>query len=168
MSASGVTRRAWWVRVVILAVAVGVALGMGIWQTMDARRIDQAADAPARKAVVEAAQSTVVTLLSYTPDNAETQLKANLPLLTGDFHDSYDKLISDVVIPGAREKNITATAQVPAAAVESLTRDRAQVIAFINQSVKTGTDAPKDTASSVRIGMRKIDGRWLIEAFDPL
>jgi Mce-associated membrane protein len=34
--------------------------------------------------------------------------------------------------------------------------------------VVVGHDAPTDTASSVRVALDKIDGRWLISKFDPV
>jgi hypothetical protein len=55
-----------------------------------------------------------------------------MSLLTGQFRDSYTQLINNVVIPGAKEKKITSTAQVAAAAVESLTRDKASMLVFVN------------------------------------
>jgi Mce-associated membrane protein len=88
-----------------------------------------------------------VKLLSYSPDNVESQLTSAATLTTGAFHDSYTRLIEDVVIPGAKEKTITATAVVPAVAVESLTATTATMIVFINQTVTVGSATPEDTAS---------------------
>ena len=45
-----------------------------------------------------------------------TELHAARDLLTGDFRDSYTSLTNDVVIPGAKQKQISAVATVPAAA----------------------------------------------------
>jgi Mce-associated membrane protein len=107
-------------------------------------------------------------MLSYQPDTVEAQLNGSLSLLTGEFRESYDSLIHDVVIPGAREKRITAIAAIPAASVVSLSRDRATLLVFINQTVTVGTAEPSDTASSVRMGMQKIDGKWLVAEFEPV
>jgi Mce-associated membrane protein len=39
---------------------------------------------------------------------------------------------------------------------------------FVNQTVIIGADAPTDTASSVRVDLDNVDGRWLISGFDPI
>ena len=72
------------------------------------------------------------------------------------------------MIPGAKEKQITASAAVPAVAVESLTASTATLIVYINQTVTVGTEAPTGTASSVREPLQKVNGAWLIEKFDPI
>lgn len=168
MTAGGTRRVAWWTTVIALIVAIVATLGVGLWQAADGREVELNGDTAARQEVLDTAKSTTTTMLSYTPENVETELRESLPLLTGEFRKSYEDLITDVVIPGAREKNITAVAQVPAAAVESLSSDRAAVLLFVNQTVTTGTDAPQDTASSVKVGLQKLNGKWLIDRFDPV
>jgi Mce-associated membrane protein len=39
---------------------------------------------------------------------------------------------------------------------------------FVNQTVVVGQDAPTATASSVRLTMDKVDGKWLISKFEPV
>jgi len=84
------------------------------------------------------------------------------------FKDQYTKLITDIVIPGAKQKQISAAASVPAAASVSVSPNRAVVLVFVNQTVVVGQDPPTDTASSVRVTLDKVDGRWLISKFDPV
>jgi Mce-associated membrane protein len=57
---------------------------------------------------------------------------------------------------------------VPAAASVSADPGHAVVLVFVNQTVTMGTGVPTDTASSVRITLDKVDGRWLISKFDPV
>ena len=73
-----------------------------------------------------------------------------------------------MVIPGAREKQISAVASVPAAASVSATATEAVVLVFVNQTVIVGQDAPTDTASSVRVTLEKVGDSWLISKFDPV
>jgi len=122
----------------------------------------------ARIESVQVAKDSTVAMLSYQPDTVEQQLNDARKLLTGDFEESYTGLINDVVIPGAKEKRISAVASVPAAASVSATPNEAVVLVFVNQTVVVGQDAPTDTASSVRVTLEKIDGRWLISKFDPV
>jgi len=122
----------------------------------------------ARIESVQVAKDSTVAMLSYQPDTVEQQLNDARKLLTGDFEESYTGLINDVVIPGAKEKRISAVASVPAAASVSATPNEAVVLVFVNQTVVVGQDAPTDTASSVRVTLEKIDGRWPISKFDPV
>lgn len=48
----------------------------------------------------------------------------------------------------------------------SASADRAEVLVFVNQTVTVGDDPPTDTASSVRVTLDKIGGRWLSYAFE--
>ena len=117
---------------------------------------------------VQAAIDNTVALLSYRPDTVEKDLDAAKSRLTGNFLDAYTKLTNDVVIPGAKQKQISAVANVPAAAATSVTANRAVVLLFVNQTVIVGQDAPTNTASGVRVTLDKVDGRWLISQFDPV
>ncbi|MGB3662803.1 hypothetical protein, partial [Mycolicibacter algericus] len=112
----------------------------------------------ARTESVEAAKESVVAMLSYQPENVESQLVAAQERLTGEFRDSYAGLTRDVVIPGAKQKRIATVANIPAAASVSATPDHAVVLVFVNQSAIVGSDAPTDTASSIRVTLDKIDG----------
>ena len=98
----------------------------------------------------------------------EQQLGAARDLLTGDFRDSYTSLTNDVVIPGAKQKQISAVATVPAVASVSANPSHAVVLVFVNQTVIVGQTAPTDTASSVRVTLDKVGNRWLISKFDPV
>lgn len=62
--------------------------------------------------------------------------------LTGKFRDSYTALINDLVIPGSKEKKITAVATVPAAASVSASQNHAVALVFVNQTIIIGSDAP--------------------------
>jgi Mce-associated membrane protein len=122
----------------------------------------------ARIESLQAAKDSTVALLSYQPDKVEKQLNDARSLLTGDFQNSYTSLINDVVIPGAKQKQISAVATVPAAASVSADPNKAVVLVFVNQTVVVGTDAPTDTASSVRVTLVKSGDKWLISDFQPV
>jgi Mce-associated membrane protein len=162
-------RQIQWARVfaygVLPALALLLALSAGYlkWVDNSVRDSDRARDAS-----VQAAKDSTIALLSYKPDTVEKQLTAARDLLTGDFRDSYTSLTNDVVIPGAKQKQISAVATVPAAASVSAAPTKAVVLVFVNQTVVVGRDAPTDTASSVRVTLDKIGGRWLISKFDPV
>lgn len=161
-------RTSWWRVVafgVLPAVVVLLAAAAGYlkWQESSTRDADLAGIES-----VTAARQATVALLSYNADTAEQQLGSARDLLTGQFRDSYTSLINEVVIPGAREKHISAVATVPAVATVYAKPHHAVVLVFINQTVTIGTGAPTDSTSSVRVTLDKVGDRWLISAFDPV
>jgi Mce-associated membrane protein len=117
---------------------------------------------------MRAATDSSIALLSYRPDTVEKDLVAARDRLTGTFRDSYTSLTHDVVIPGAKQRQISAVATVPAAASVSATARHAVVLVFVDQTVVVGQDAPTSTASTVRVTLDNIGGRWLISGFDPV
>jgi Mce-associated membrane protein len=117
---------------------------------------------------VAAAKDGTVAVLSYQPDTVEKDLGAARDRLTGTFKDSYTQLTHDVVIPGAKQRHISVVATVPAAASVSATASHAVTLVFVNQTMVVGTDPPSATASSVRVTLDKVAGRWLISGFDPV
>jgi Mce-associated membrane protein len=151
--------------VVLPALALVLALGAGYlkWRDNSVRNGEVAAAAS-----VQAARDITIALLSYRPDTVEAQLGEARNLLTGEFRPSYTSLTNDVVIPGAKEKQISAVASVPAAASVSASPSEAVALLFVNQTVTVGQDPPTDTVSSVRVTLEKVDDRWLISNFDPV
>ncbi len=162
-------RRINWSRVLvfgvvpILALLLAAAAGFLKYQDNSVRDAKVAAIES-----VQTAKDSTIALLSYKPDTVEQQLGAARDLLTGEFRDSYTALTNDVVIPGAKQKQISALVSIPATASVSADPNHAVVLLFVNQSVVVGTEPPTDTASSVRVGLDKVDGRWLISKFDPV
>ena len=158
-----------WLRPLTLGVlpAVIVLLGAGAgllaWQDRSHRAVETA-----RTESVQAAGDATVAILSYKSDTVEQDLRKASDRLTGGFLESFTDLVNKFVIPGAREKKISAAAQVSAAASVSATADRAVVLVFVNQAVTVEGGAPSGTASSVRVTLDKVDDRWLVSAFDPV
>lgn len=122
----------------------------------------------ARMQSVQAATDGTAAMLSYHPETAEKDLTAARDRLTGPLKDSYAALIHDVVIPGAKQKQISTVAAVPAAASVSASAHHAVVLVFVNQTVTMGNEAPTNTASSVRVTLDRVNDRWMIAGFDPI
>jgi Mce-associated membrane protein len=146
-----------------VALVLAVAAGALKWQASTA-----AVDASQVAESVRAASEGTIAILSYRPDTVEQDLGAARDRLTGDFLDAYAKLTHDVVIPGAKQKGVTAKATVPSAASVTASDDRAVVIVFVDQTTTIGAGSPSDSASAVRVTLDKRDGTWLISAFDPV
>ncbi len=162
-------RRTDWSTVVAFAVLPAVALllaaGAGVLKWQDSSR--WAAAAAATESVV-AAQDTTAAILSYQAASVDQDLNAARDRLTGSFLESYTTLINTVVIPGAKEKKISTEARVPAASSVSASENHAVALVFVDQTVTVGDGAPTTTASSVRVTLDRVDGRWLVSGFDPV
>ena len=158
-----------WGRVLAYGVLPGLALILALvagflkWEDSSVR---DAQNASAESVAV--AKDSTIKLLSYKPDTVEQDLTSARDLLTGDFRDSYTQLTNDVVIPGSKQKQISAVATVPAIASVSADPNHAVVLVFVNQTVVVGNDSPTATASSVQVTLDKVGDRWLISKFDPV
>src|SRR6478752_4210697 len=146
-----------------LALQLASAAGYLKWQDGTAREAHAAGVES-----VHAAVDGTVALLSYRPDTVEKDLDAAKSRLTGTFLDAYTSLTHDVVIAGAKQKQVSAVATVPAAASSAASPTHAVVLEFVDQAVTVGQSAPTNSASSVRVTLDKVDGRWLISQFDPV
>lgn len=146
-----------------LVLLLGAGAGLLRWQDVSYRAIDTD-----RTESVAAARSATEAVLSYKTGSVEQDLGAARDRLTGSFLDSFTDLINKVVIPGAREKKISAAAKVSAAASVSAAAKHAVALVFVNQTVVTGGGAPSGSASSVRVTLDKVDDRWLVSGFDPV
>ncbi|WP_020101079.1 hypothetical protein [Mycobacterium sp. 360MFTsu5.1] len=162
-------RRAAWANVAVycllpaLVLALGGAAGYLQWKDVTLSQNDTA-----KKESTKAATDGTIALLSYKPETVDKDLEAAKKYMTGNFLNSYTSLTRDVVIPGSKQKKISAVATVPAAAWTKATPSHAVVMLFVDQTMIIGDSAPTSTASSVRVTLDKVEGRWLISHFDPM
>lgn len=146
-----------------LASALAVAAGYLRWQDVSAQVSQQAAAES-----VQAATDAAIAMLTYRPDNVDTALAAAADAMTGSFRDEYTHLVADVVAPGAKQQQISTVVRVPAAASVSANSRHAVVLLFVDQATTSGKGPATDTASSVRVSLDKVGGRWLVSQFDPV
>ncbi len=152
-----------------LRAAARAGVGADVWRglaEMAGRRRPRRRGCPC--GIRAGATDGTTALLSYRPDTVQHDLESARSRLTGTFLDAYTQLTHDVVIPGAQQKQISAVATVAAAASVSTSADRAVVLLFVNQTITVGKDAPTTAASSVRVTLDNINGRWLISQFEPI
>lgn len=132
-------------------------------------RIDRQTDAASVEAVVDAASTGTIALLSYAPETLDEDLATARSTMTGDFLTYYGKFSSDVVAPAVQDKGITASVQIVRAGMMEIHPASAKVLVFLNQeTVSKDRPDPSLTASSVVVSLTKVDGNWLISAFDPV
>lgn len=154
---------------VVLALLLVASAGVAAWLYYFQYRPDQQTDVDAREVVLEAAKTGTVALLSYSPETLDQDFASAKSRLTGEFLDYYTQFTEQIVTPAARDKEVTTSATVMQAAVAEMQPDSAVVLAFVNQNT-VSKDNPEGAfgASAVKVGMTKSDGRWLINAFDPV
>lgn len=151
--------------VVLPVIALFLAGGAGYFKWQDASTRDAYT---ARVEATRVAHDSTIALLSYESDDVDQKLGAARQLLTGHFQDSYTSLINDVVIPSAKRQRIASTAVVPAIAAVSGSAKHVVTLAFVDQTITFGNDAPTNTASSVRVTLDRVGDRWLISSFEPV
>jgi Mce-associated membrane protein len=153
----------------VLAVVLVAAAGLTAWLYFAQFRPDpQTSPAVAQTVLDEAKQGTVATL-SYSPEHLDKDLDTAKSYLTGDFLKYYSQFTDDVVRPAVKNKQVSTTANVARAAVSDLAPDKATVLVFVNQATTSADRAePSMTASSVKVTLDRVDGKWLIAAFDPV
>ncbi|KMO71800.1 twin-arginine translocation pathway signal [Mycolicibacterium chlorophenolicum] len=129
---------------------------------------DDRETAAASAEALAAAQEGAVALLSYAPASLDQDLATARSHLTGDFLTYFSQFADQILIPAAKQKNVHASATVVRAAVMDARPDTAHVLLFINQTTAS-RDNPTSAqaASSVKVGLTKVDGSWRISSFDP-
>jgi len=134
----------------------------------DGYRHDRTTEA-ARVEAAKAASQGAIALLSYAPDSLDHDLAAARSHLTGGFLTYYSQFAERFLTPAAQAKKIHATASILRSATIDAQPGSAHVLIFLNQTT-TSRDNPQpvQTASSVNVGLTKIDGAWRISSFDPI
>jgi Mce-associated membrane protein len=157
------------VSAILLTVALLASAGMAGWFYLNEYRPDQQTDPAAAQVALEAAKTGTVALLSYSPESLDQDFTNAKSKLTGDFLSYYTQFTEQIVTPAAKEKSVKTAASVVRAGVSEIQPDSAEVLVFINQTT-TSKENPDGAfaASSVKVGLKKVDGNWLIESFDPV
>lgn len=147
----------------ILSAAVSCGLYFGM------HRVDQQLGAEAEQSALAAAADGAVAVLTYSPKTLESDFAAAERHLTGDFLTYYTDFTQNVVTPAAMQKGVQTVASVVRRGIVSLRPNRAEVLIFVNQTTvsKSNPDGAY-SMSSVKVGLEKNDGRWLISSFDPV
>lgn len=157
-------------RMAIALTALLVAsVALGGWLYFGVYRIDQQLGPDAEQAVMTAAADGATAVLTYSPKTLEKDFATAESHLTGDFLAYYTDFTQKVVTPAARQKDVQTAASVVRKGIVTLRPTTAEVLIFVNQTTisKANPDG-SFSMSSVKVGLQKHDGRWLISSFDPV
>jgi Mce-associated membrane protein len=154
---------------ILLAAALVASVGVAAWLYFERYRPDQQTNDASATVALDAAKTGTVSLLSYSPESLDKDFAKAKSHLTGDFLSYYTQFTEQVVTPAAKQKAVKTTAAVVRAAVAEIHPDSALVLVFINQNT-TSKENPDGSfaASSVKVGLKKINDAWLISSFDPV
>lgn len=150
-------RRRWLVPAVVIATLAALLAASGVlgWQDFQQRQLDHARD-EAQRAAISYAQ----VLTSVDSGKVDENFQQVLDGATGDFKDMYSKSSSELrqlLI----ENKATAHGVVIDSAVQSVSKDRAVVLLFVDQSVSnTALPDPRIDRSRMKMTLEKSDGRW--------
>ena len=151
-----------------LALAILMAAALTWWLYFSQLRSDQRTDAAESQAVVMAASDATVALLSYSAQSLDRDLTDAKSHLTGGFLSYYRQFTDSVVVPAAKVNGVQTSAAVVRAAISQMLPQSAVVLVFVNQTtISKDHPDPVLRASSIRVHLQRIGGRWLIDAFDP-
>lgn len=143
--------------VAAVAVFVGLLAGAGVlsWQVWQARQIDHARQEAQRTAV-----SYAQVLTSIDSNNMDENFQQVLDGATGEFKDMYSKSsveLRQLLI----ENKATAHGVVIDSAVQSVSKDRAVILLFVDQAVANmKLPDPRIDRSRMKMTLEKVDGRW--------
>ena len=143
--------------VAAVAAVVGLLAGAGVlgWQVWQARQIDHAGREAERTAV-----SYAQVLTSIDSNNVDENFQQVLDGATGEFKDMYSKSsveLRQLLI----ENKATAHGVVIDSAVQSVSKDRAVILLFVDQAVaNTKLPDPRIDRSRMKMTLEKVDGRW--------
>jgi Mce-associated membrane protein len=154
---------------VALAALVLASIGVTTWFYLAQFRPDGQTNDAAKAAVMAAAATGTTSLLSYSPQTLDKDFATAKTHLTGDFLNYYTQFTHDIVTPAAKEKSVKTSAAIVQSAVAEMHPDAAVVLVYLNQTT-TSQENPDGsfTASSVKVGMKKVGNDWLISSFDPV
>ncbi|MCV7317082.1 twin-arginine translocation pathway signal [Mycolicibacillus parakoreensis] len=157
-----------WIAVTLVS-ALFLAAALCCWLYFAMFRGDQQVGPEAEQAAMAAAADGATALLTYSPQTLDKDFAAAETHLTGDFLSYYTDFTENVVTPAAKEKDVQTVASVVRKGLINLDPRRAEVLIFVNQTTISKTNPSGSyTMSSVKVGLEKHDGRWLISSFDPV
>lgn len=142
---------------------LATASGMLYWQHQKVQSIEKQ-----RAAILDATSQGAEAILSFNAQTVEADTRRAKSLTTGEFAKTYQKLIEGSVIPAAKSKNLHSTTKISGTSMVSFTDSTATTLVFVNQSATPGTGETVTTSTAIRVKLVKIQGKWKIEAFQPI
>lgn len=150
----------------VLAVAF-VALS-AVGGAMYWNRVLQHAQEATRSELPSLALEQIPKVFGYDYQTVERSLMETYPLLAPDFRQQFEADAQQKVIPEARKRQLVVQINVVGVGVEAAQRDSGSVLVYMNRTVTDKSRQPLYDGSRLRVEYRKVDGKWLIDAIQPI
>ncbi len=149
-------------------VATALWLGLKTWSYEEIRTQDQVERA--EQGASAAAERAAAAVLSYKYDSLDADLDGASRFLTPSFKKTFTSTFDEFVRPFAPKLNARVTAKVLATAVVTASEDRAQILAYVDQTTVSTANGgrPQVALNRVTFTMVKQNGTWLVDGFDAL
>jgi Mce-associated membrane protein len=161
----------WLVGLGLLGLATAAVVALAV--VLSVRHHHQEQTDTARTEAPAAAERALPVVLGYDYRHLDADLRASTGYLSSSYRTSFERtfgLLKDGKDgqPGpAVQTKAVVTASVVGTAVMDADPDRVQVLAYVNQVSKHGSDAPSLFQNRVRVSMVKQGDSWLIDGLDP-
>jgi Mce-associated membrane protein len=150
----------------VLAVAF-VALG-SVGGALYWNRVQQRGQEAARAELPSLALEQIPKVFGYDYQTVERSLIETYPLLTPDFRQKFEQDAAQKVIPEARKRQLVVQISIVGVGVEAAQRNTGSVLVYMNRTVTDKSRQPLYDGSRLRVEYRKVDGKWLIDAINPI
>lgn len=148
------------VAVLIFCTAIGLAGFFG-WQAKQQRDVTASA-----AAALNAAKAYAVTLTSIDSTKIDDNFTQVLDGASGEFKDMYSQSAAQLRQLLIDNKAVS-HGNVVDAAIKSATKDKVEVLIFVDQSISNSTNPqPRMDRSRIAMTMEHIDGQWLASRVD--
>ncbi len=121
-----------------------------------------------RTQLVPLATEQIPKMFGYDYQTVERSLIETYPMLTPDFRQSFEQDANKKVIPEARKRQLVVQVNVVGVGVEAAERNSGDVLVYMNRTVSDKSRQPLYDGSRLRVEYRKVDGKWLINAVNPI
>lgn len=158
-------RLRWGLLVGVVLVVVSLAVvNVKLHADVNAEQQRKAARTEALGVATQATQE----LLSYDYRTIDRDLPRAVAWTTGPFTTELQTLEDKVVKPTAVSKRVITQTTVSDVAVVRSTRDTVDLLVFANQvTVSKGAQTQRNS-SRLSVSMKKVDGKWLVTALQPI
>ncbi|BBX34491.1 hypothetical protein MMAG44476_28499 [Mycolicibacterium mageritense DSM 44476 = CIP 104973] len=160
----------WKALVGVLCAGIIALTALGTWQMVEKNRpapVPISDQADARRAVLDVAKDSVQEVLGYYPELDDQTIAKTGTLLTGEAADQYPNWIK-AKLAAAKTDGSSQGVTVNHAGIENIAADKATAIVFVEAKVTKLLTAPTRTRFGIRVGLTKVDGKWLINSLPVL
>ncbi|MCG5431340.1 mammalian cell entry protein [Mycobacterium sp. MYCO198283] len=145
-------------------VAAGAVSGYLFWE-----REELVGAQATRDEVGPIAARAVPAVLGFDFQTIERSLTEAEPLLTPEYRRAFRAQADRDVIPEARQRQVNSQINVTGYGVMDATRNSASVLVYLTRTVTAkGATEPVFQGSRVRVDVKRVDGKWLVNFIEVL